>query len=64
MGCFIFGESVAYTLPTVLIAHVLPTDAKSREDVRFTSTVEANRGRSTGEFETIKEARKWLLERT
>ena len=64
IGCFSFGESVSMKSPDVQIAHVLPKDTKSREDVKFTSTVEANRGKSTGEFETIEEAKNWLLQRT
>jgi hypothetical protein len=60
--CFAFGESTARTPPYARIAHVLPPSGKSRADVRFTSTVEANRGKPTGEFETTEEARRWLLE--
>jgi len=37
-------------------------DLRSRGDVRFTSTVEINRGRSAREFDSIEEARRWLLE--
>lgn len=64
MGCFTFGESLARTSPVVWIAHVLPSEARAREDVRFTSTVESNRGKPTGEFETLEEARAWLLRGT
>ena len=64
IGCFSFGESVSLKSPNIQIAHVLPRDAKSREDIKFTSTVEANRGKSTGEFDTMAEAKKWLLQKT
>ena len=62
LGCFDFGRSFPQTSPPIRLAHVLPRDAKSRADVAFTSTVEANRGVSSREFETVDEARKWLLE--
>ncbi len=61
VGCFLFGESVAKASTCLRIAHVMPADAKSKEDVEFTSTVEANRGVLTGMFETIDEAKNWLL---
>ncbi|MBN2437201.1 MAG: hypothetical protein JXL20_01220 [Deltaproteobacteria bacterium] len=60
-GCFTFGKKLAETTTHLKIAHVLPSDAKSSQDVRFTSTVEANRGKTTGEFSTVEEARQWLL---
>jgi len=60
-GCFKFGESVSMNSPHVRIAHVMPEDAGIRENIRFTSTVEKNRGKGTGEFETLEEARQWLL---
>jgi hypothetical protein len=63
-GCFTFGESVVRSLPGIRLAHVLPKDARSREDVKFTSTVEANRGGLVREFDGIEEARGWLLEGT
>lgn len=63
IDCFSFGESLAQIAISLSIAHVLPKDAKSKADVRFTSTVEANRGITSREFETIDEARKWLLEK-
>ena len=62
MDCFEFGEELAETTPFMQIAHVLPADMKSRKDIRFTANVEANRGKSSKVFETIDEARKWLLE--
>jgi|WetSurSiteA1Bulk_404760.scaffolds.fasta_scaffold51601_1 hypothetical protein len=61
MGCFTFGEALAKSPLHLLIAHVLPVDAKSAAHVIFTSTIEANRGKSTGEFKTIEEAIQWLL---
>ncbi len=63
MECFSFGESFVEPFIGLRIAHVMPVDSKSRADVRFASTVESNRGNFTGEFETIVEARKWLLGR-
>ena len=64
MDCFSFGESLAKATQYryLRIAHVLPSDAESKQDVRFTSTVEANRGKSTREFETVEEAMEWLLD--
>jgi hypothetical protein len=62
MDSFDIGKAVAIN-PTfnLRIAHVLPTHAKARENVHFASTVEANRGRMTGNFDTIEQARNWLL---
>jgi hypothetical protein len=64
LDCFSFGESLAHATPRLRLAHVLPNDAKSQRDVKFTSAVEANRGVLTREFETIDEAKNWLLDRT
>ncbi|MCU0639975.1 MAG: hypothetical protein MUF59_08910 [Candidatus Krumholzibacteria bacterium] len=61
MSCFSFGESLASAPLHLRVAHVLPQDARSAGDVRFTSTVVANRGMPTGEFKSIEEARRWLL---
>ncbi|MBN2013301.1 hypothetical protein JW960_28480 [candidate division KSB1 bacterium] len=61
-GCYSFGASLALTCPLLRIAHILPKDRKSNDDVRFTSTVETNRGIMTGEFSTVEEARDWLLQ--
>ncbi|MBN1305197.1 MAG: hypothetical protein JXA13_12245 [Anaerolineales bacterium] len=63
-GCFTFGESLSEKPALLKIAHVMPTDKKAREDVRFVSTVEANRGVLTSEFETVEDAREWLLSET
>ena len=60
-GCFRFGQTLVKRTKQLKIAHILPTDAMSRGDVRFTSTVEANRGETTGEFKTVEEAKEWLL---
>ena len=59
--CLDFGQSLARKATSIRLAHVVPRDAKSKADVRFTSTVEANRGAVSREFETVEEARKWLL---
>jgi hypothetical protein len=61
MDCFSFGESVASVPQHFRVAHVLPRDAKSAGDVRFTSIVEANRGKITREFGSIEEAEQWLI---
>jgi hypothetical protein len=60
-GCFTFGRNVAERTRYLKIAHVLPSERRSKENVIFTSTVEANRGKTTGEFATIEEAKVWLL---
>jgi hypothetical protein len=62
MGCFSFGEKVADSMRHLRLAHVLPGDDKSKADVRFTSTVEANRGILSREFDTVEKAQQWLLE--
>ena len=64
IGCFEFGESLADVKMTqdLRIAHILPEQTRSRSDVEFTSTVAANRGRLVAEFQTLEDARKWLLE--
>ncbi|MBN1764103.1 MAG: hypothetical protein JW860_02505 [Sedimentisphaerales bacterium] len=62
-GCFSFGESLAKISPGIRIAHIMPTDSLSIKDVRFTTTVEANRGVQTCSFNTAEEARTWLLKR-
>jgi hypothetical protein len=60
LRCFSFGVAVAHDLAGIYIAHVLPVNAKSRDDVEFTATVAANRGAVTREFEDAGHARKWL----
>ena len=62
VSCFSFGASLANEPQHYRIAHVLPRDVKSAADVRFTSTVEANRGITSGEFQSIEEAEQWLRE--
>ena len=61
MTCFSFGESLARAPQRLRLAHVLPKDLESRRDVKFTSTVEANRGMTSREFDSIEEAGEWLL---
>jgi hypothetical protein len=60
-GCFSFGKKTAQYSKPFRIAHVLPRDPKSRKDVEFTSTVESNRGKDTREFDTVEQAKNWLL---
>jgi len=62
MECFGFAHSVARLFPHVRIAQVIPIEAKSRKDCKFMNTVAVNRGATAMEFQTIQEARKWLLE--
>lgn len=62
--CFDFADSFARLFPHIQIAQVIPTEAKSREDSKFMNTVAVNRGLLAREFETVEEARKWLLEET
>lgn len=64
INCFNFGETFARTSSNIRVAHILPKDAKAKEDVRFVSNVGANRGLIIKDFETINEARKWLIEKT
>jgi hypothetical protein len=59
--CFSFGEMVAASQDIDFIAHVLPSTHEAREHVQFASTVEANRGKNTEEFETADDARNWLI---
>ena len=61
--CFSFGEMVAASPDIDFIAHVLPSREEARENVHFASNVEANRGKTTEAFETVEEARNWLLGR-
>lgn len=63
IGCFRFGSGLAERAKHIRIAHVLPSEARSKDDVSFTSTVEANRGITTAEFETYEEAKDWLVAR-
>lgn len=63
-NCFEFGESLARTTPRLVVANILPKNAKSRQDVLFTSTVAFNRGLTTKEFDTAEEAKRWLLTNT
>jgi hypothetical protein len=61
IDCYAFGESIAKKLRGFRIAHVAPSDMRTRQFVKFTSIVESNRGVITAEFETIGEAQEWLL---
>jgi hypothetical protein len=56
-----FGETVAKAISPLRLAHVLPQDAKAVMDVKFISTVEANRGVNADVFVSVEDARKWLL---
>lgn len=58
---FIFARAVAETPTYLMIAHVLPMHDKANQNIHFASNVEANRGKTTGEFQTIEEARNWLI---
>ena len=61
MDCFAFGESFPLLSPIACIAHVLPKDENSKKDVKFTSNVSANRGLLTRDFETVAQAKEWLM---
>jgi len=63
-NCFEFGESLARVTPRVVVANILPKNGKSRQDVLFTSTVASNRGLTSREFDTVEEAKSWLLSST
>ncbi len=62
--CFDSGEYAAQAdiAPSTRFAYVLPTDPKSIEDVKFAATVAENRGRISSLFDTVKQAKHWLLE--
>jgi hypothetical protein len=64
MQCYSFGEALAEKLRGLCLALVLPRGTKSSEDVRFASTVGANRGVVTGEFQDMDDALAWLEETT
>jgi hypothetical protein len=61
VSCFNFGEQAAKLASSLRLAHVLPVDPGSREDVVFTSTVQANRGIQTRDFDSIEDAKQWLF---
>jgi hypothetical protein len=65
-GCFEFGEALAQgnVSPSTRIANVLPKEPKSADDVKFITTVATNRGRITASFDSIEQAKQWLLEST
>ena len=57
---FSFAEVVAKTKQILRIAHVFPKHLKARENIRFASSVSANRGKITKEFENVEDAVSWL----
>jgi hypothetical protein len=61
MEAFYFGERIAKFPRLIRLAHVLPKHPKSRQNVIFSSNVQANRGKETGEFNRVEEARNWLV---
>jgi hypothetical protein len=61
MESFYFGEHIANFPQLIRLAHVLPKHPKARQNVVFSSNVQANRGKETGEFTTVEEARNWLV---
>jgi hypothetical protein len=61
-GCFEFGESVAKLFRCKKIAHVLPPDTKTKEDIDFICTVESNRFGWVEKFENMNKAIEWLIE--
>lgn len=63
-GLFRFGESAAGVLRGLWIAHVLPSDIHSREDVVFTTSVASNRGALMAQFDNVEEATQWLLSKS
>ena len=44
------------------IAYITPKDPKSAEDLKFATTVAANRGRIIRLFDSAEQAQQWLLE--
>jgi len=61
-GCFLFAKSVAEKAPGIKIAHVLPSETSTRNDINFISTVESTQGGYSREFESVEEALNWLRE--
>jgi hypothetical protein len=61
-GCFLFGKSVVKKSPGIKIAHVLPSDVSTRNDIKFIQTAESTQGGCCREFDTINEALHWLIE--
>ena len=60
MDCYDFGKSLAQAPFGLRLAHINPTDIKSREHVMFTALVAANLGMNGKDFEKKDEARTWL----
>ena len=61
-GCFLFAKSVVEKSPGIKIAHLLPSDVSTRDDIQFISAVESKQGGCSREFEKMEEALNWLLE--
>ena len=61
-GCFLFAKSVAEKAPGIKIAHVLPLETSTRNDIDFISTVESTQGGCSRKFEGLEEALNWLRE--
>jgi hypothetical protein len=47
--------------PSTRFAFVVPKDPQSVEDLKFTVTVAENRGRISALFDTVEQAKNWLL---
>ncbi|MBN1847991.1 MAG: hypothetical protein JW932_05345 [Deltaproteobacteria bacterium] len=60
MDVFSLGKLLAKAKQVFHIAHVFPKHSKVRENIRFASNVESNRGKITREFENVKDAIIWL----
>jgi hypothetical protein len=61
MQSYGFGEDLAKKSIGIHIAHVLGTDNKTNDNTYFMSTVATNRGALTMEFNSIENAKEWLL---
>lgn len=59
-----FGQLLAgdERLEDVRIAHVLPKEILSRVDVDFTASIAEIKGKDSGRFTSLGEARRWLKE--
>jgi hypothetical protein len=60
MDCYAFGETVAGIKQRICIAHVLSKNPEARQNIRFTSDIEVNRGKMTREFDKVEDAKAWL----
>jgi hypothetical protein len=61
-GCFLFGKSVIKKSPDIKIAHVLPLDVATRDDIKFIQIAESSQGGYCREFDTVDDALNWLIE--